>query len=402
MLPSGYESLVEKYGADILAAGQALLEARRRSAGIVSTVTQPACPDPVKPPKDLQDDLLACKLAVEARQREIRTVDDYNRFVVRASLPELPKPPEPESYKPGPAKAADDLNQAKILPLLGIKADQDKGGGAWRLWVLAKYIDRVGSGIIYRKDLEESAQKFGIHSRSLARWLADSIKRKWLVDITRRDHKTLYRIVNPAHVAEGLGITRAGSSWAVIDIRQILGEGWKPIVWASFLAGLPGPVSRETLFELTGVPVRTQTHYESQSSIQYTHNIAVSNRPADHTEGMQEAHSSAFEFTDYKRGRKTFTAWRLPDTRHVPIFVASRTGSRGRLRKINHTLSNTSLLSEQQASSEDVVRLFYDDYKKAERCVRQLRRQGNCRQADEVYSHRLNGKQSRIFDVLGI
>lgn len=401
MLPAGYEALLEKYGPDILLSGQALLTSRRASAGIVSPASVPPVPIPPVPNQAKIDYLEDCRLAVESRRREIRVTDDYKRFKSpvdrpRAVTDQVPEPPPTAAPKP-----VEDDYQVNIIPLIGIRAGEINAGGAWRVWQLGKVIDKSGSGVVYQNDLYQAAHKLGVHPRSLARWVSDGLRRKWITKITRRDGRTAYQLLGAARIAESLGIDRV-TSRAVIDLRRLYQDGWKAYVWAAFLTCFDGPVSRETLLELTGVPVRTQSSYESQLGIQHTHNLAVSTRPGDHAEGLQEAHESAFQFVDYKRGRKTFAAWRLPDTRHVPIFVSSHASSRGRVRKINHYLSGTSLSSMRRASGEDVVRLFYDDYKKAEQTTRKLTRQGDSRRVNEVYTHRVWGKynHSRIFDVL--
>jgi hypothetical protein len=59
---------------------------------------------------------------------------------------------------------------------LGVSAARRKSrvGGGWRLYVLAKALDRVGRGSISREDLRRYATSLGVSPRQWERWIAEA------------------------------------------------------------------------------------------------------------------------------------------------------------------------------------------------------------------------------------
>jgi hypothetical protein len=288
-------------------------------------------------------------------------------------LPSAPTPtPKPEPKPQPETKPERKPATVKTWPIMGLRADQSNAGGPWRIWTLARTLDRKGSGAILRDDLQAYCTKLGLPRGTFRRWLAEARK---LGIITEREYFTGSKrliLAGADRAAELLGCPHVGGKRAAIPVNYLIGEGWKAYIWAGYIATLrERPASRETMRKMTGVPERTQQEYERQAGIvqlaNYAHDEAWG---AEHLAGIREnERPHAFTWHDRETDKKIIV-WRTPDTRIAPADVSC--ASKGRTRKVNKKLNHVSSFCMERASTRQVFRLFHDDPKSVKATIRKI------------------------------
>jgi hypothetical protein len=329
--------------------------------------------------------------------------------------------------------AAGRSDWVRVLPFLAFASYGQKAGGAWRLWTLAKALDQAGSGVVVFEDLKNYVLEMGAGDKSFRRWLTDAKRRGWLHQVQRRDGSKVLILAGLVRVAGALGVSDPGGNWIKVRAKDLVVDGWRGFVWAGYLTTFKGPVSRERLEALTGVPQRTQALWEQTPGIEHEKNYAISGISGDHLTGFREhCRPASFEFRDRSTNEKNVIAWRLPDRRKVSSYTAELS-NRGRLRKARRKLSSleaascsagsghsggcsmaaargqsTGVGAQRGLSGEfEFVRLYHDGYKGVKR---ELKRIGKLRRHDrllgvrEIYEHRRRGRDKpvRTWFVCGV
>ena len=93
---------------------------------------------------------------------------------------------------------------AKITtwPLVLITAKRNKLAGACRLWMIARYLDKTGSGWVERDKLQDACLSLELGDRSYRRWLTKAIEfellipgkndRLWITNMAKGGHLIVF------------------------------------------------------------------------------------------------------------------------------------------------------------------------------------------------------------------
>lgn len=232
------------------------------------------------------------------------------------------------------------------------------GSGAWRAWAIARSLDKPGSGKVKRAELVSYLRWLGEPTRSVQRWLESAIN----LGLLQENNKGDLHMVNPARAAMCFGAESIGKP-ATISAKALVCKGWKAHVWAAYLVTLSNPISQARKEQLTGVSERTQRNWQKGIGWAEKNYVDHGVKPS-HVTGLREERGLACFV-----GRGGHLIQRLPDTRRVPMFQAMP-GRRGRLRKMQKLLNQSSSLEGRGADSE-ALKLFCTTSKGVEQAKRQ-------------------------------
>ena len=178
-----------------------------------------------------------------------------------------------------------------------------------------------------------------------------------------------------ARVAAGLGLARLDGRPIALPVQALSNIGeFKAAVYAAWHGGRKSenPISRQAIKELTGIPERTQRHYDRLSGTKRITNYATGERNNEQTaeRAAWEHGRAAFVLTDYKgkQGRKggRYNAWRLPNSYQIKLERANK----GRQRKINAKLAADLVTNGARGNGgSGIDRLFHPDGKQAARAA---------------------------------
>lgn len=288
------------------------------------------------------------------------------RRMRQAGEPEQ-EPPERDGSR-APRSAESGPNQEEnetfitLFPTLALAMLREEQVACGRLWFLLRQLDEAGRGWVKRSDLYKaytggtSPLRF-CSRRHLARLLAEGEGLFWTAE------KERIWIRGQAKVAAALGVERLTGRPVAMPLTIFLGKigELKAHFYTVFHSSRAGereygpPIARETITAVTGVPRRTQQHYERRIGLQKRPNIALGSAASDRKAGdgvagppasatAQELawqHGRAyFRFTDrrgrYGRPAQTYHAWRLTNSyRNIHPCLP-----RGRQRRINRQLAD--------------------------------------------------------------
>lgn len=252
-------------------------------------------------------------------------------------------------------------------------------GGGYRLYVLAKAIDRRGTGRIRREDLRAFAYSLGVSPRQWQRWTNEARAADLFTDVQSQAGEWLLILPNAGRAAAALHCQAVGLP-VTIRADALFGTGWRARMWGAYEATYNGqPITRRRLQALSDVPERTQRYRDGQAGTLRTRNYSKSDRRADHLAGELEhgRHEGTFTTPD------GYIAWRLPNS--YAASYATRRG-KGRARKANRVIQAITasqhldgLLPTQQPLSLDfdraaIVTLFHRTPQKAAGTLRKLAR----------------------------
>lgn len=238
---------------------------------------------------------------------------------------------------------------------------QSHAGGAWRLYVLAKAIDRDGTGKISREDLRQFTEHLGLEPRQWQRWLARARTIGLFSDVQDQGGQWDLILCSAVRGALILECEAIGPRKSVVVATALIGSAWRSRVWAAYEVNFRGrPISRQRMRELVAVPERTQRFRDAQAEVRRQSNYCKSRIDSDRTPMIAEfgGHRGVFSTRDGK------AAWRLPDGRDSD---QAQRGPVGRARKANKELAQLRLdgsfivqrpLSPSPSSARP-VRLFY-------------------------------------------
>jgi len=244
----------------------------------------------------------------------------------------------------------------KFYPVLGAQAISQrkelKAADAFRVWTVAKVIDRQGVGHISTAALRARLQRIGRADSTISKMISQAIARGW---VCRHEWKTGYlSLRSPGKIAASMGYTNPGDHVEMHE-RLLFTPGWKANVWAGVERLFDGQqISVKKLHELTGISPRSQARYRSLARVRTRPNYAKSKLSADHVPGLKAAGRAALPMG-------ANAGWRIPDTRYAPSFVQSC--AKGRSRKNNREAKG--ILSFEGRETPRVTRLFYDSLKAA-------------------------------------
>jgi len=258
----------------------------------------------------------------------------------------------------------------KFYPEIVLAAmNKNNGVGGVRLFCIAKHYDN-GSGFIPNDEFKAYAKRYlGIPAARFNRWLRDAQR----IGIIKRSGNVLtLRSWGKAAVAVGV---EGFANPVEMGVTKISSEGWAAWVWAAYLKRHEGkPIARSTMERLTGVPERTQRHYEAEAGVKNQANYAMEAEPiAKEEDGY---------FWHYGQPRK-----RLGNSR---VISGVERCKRGRTKKHNSEIwAASSLWGGSQPNRQ---RLYFDGpnrmqaLKKALRAMRKSNQPANQR-PNELFIH---------------
>lgn len=234
-------------------------------------------------------------------------------------------------------------------------------GGGWRLYVLAKTLDKSGLGRIKRDELEAFALALGVNVRTFQRWMKQARNNDLFIDVEKSGE---WWIILPSagRAAAAMDIDRL-SRKVTMRAVDLIGKGWKARVWGAYEATFNGkPISREKMQKVINVPVSTQRYRDASAKVDRVRNYCKSAYRGSMLAGLKE-HSKHKGIYLSKNG---FIYWRLPNSYQVDFAMR---GGRGRARKANKIIKSmqsvNGLFQKQQALSfevatkDNIVKLFY-------------------------------------------
>ncbi|MCI0558721.1 MAG: hypothetical protein MN733_09515 [Nitrososphaera sp.] len=240
----------------------------------------------------------------------------------------------------------------KLYPDIGLGMLRQELTAPGRLWLMLRYLDREGSGVI-RIDIlttqltKKSSPLRLCGQRQLRNLLQDGEGVYWT-----RDKEYIW-LCSAAKVAYTLGVERLTGRPVALPVAALLdGIGtFRAHLYTAFHSGRTKdtpygeqamPIARETMAELSRVGRSSQRAYEERVGIEVQANFAVGDLSTkENQENRAWVQGQAlFELKDYRgqQGKKgkTYLAWQLPNTyigqhRHRP---------RGRQKRINRELKD--------------------------------------------------------------
>lgn len=287
----------------------------------------------------------------------------------------------------------------KIWPTLLLAATKDKRrgdddthhSGAARLWFIARYLDKPGSGWVHKADLWAVLAALKVGERKRRRWVSDALGLGLLLENKR---KKVYRLAGLARGAVLLGCAHVGMP-ATIGLTALVETGWKARCWAAYLATTKSrPISQNVKESITGIIPRTQRNLQKAApGILARKNYAQTQLRGDHLTGLEE-HGKSGAFVGI--GNKI--VYRLPDAHHVPAFYASL-AHRGRSRKAQKVINLSSSEGREQSS---VLKLFHERLESARAALRELARSNTppWEKPAEMFCLRYAGRNSNIWDPI--
>lgn len=242
-----------------------------------------------------------------------------------------------------------------LYPVMAIQAARraSRVGGGYRLYVLAKVLDRQGLGNVSRDKLRRYALSLGVSPRQWQRWITEARNFDLVKDWQTKAGEWMLALPNPGAAAYSMGCESVGGRKATMSARDLIGPGWKARIWAAYEVTHNGrPVSRERMQKTVNVPVSTQRYRDAQAGV---------NRQQNHAKLKDKAGAlSMYQDFGKHKGlyirRDGYIGSRKPDSRYWEF--AFRAG-KGRARKANATLHRMQRLDGlslmRQAFSEDVT-----------------------------------------------
>ncbi len=220
-----------------------------------------------------------------------------------------------------------------------------------RIWWLCRHLDADGRGVITVARLREAlcekrAPLRVVGWRRMRQLLRDGSGTFW-----ERDNFDRLWLYGRGRVATALGVTYLRRKTVALDINALCGTigGVRAHLHATFHAargrdgGSDAPISRATIADVTGVPQRTQQHYEHVAHVARQQNISIAQpQTASNRQSYVSRHGrAAFTLVDkqgkFGRINQPYNARRLPNSYQTPLRCRQASSVRRHNRRL-HTL----------------------------------------------------------------
>ncbi|HRQ41606.1 MAG TPA: hypothetical protein PLD25_27110 [Chloroflexota bacterium] len=240
----------------------------------------------------------------------------------------------------------------KLYPDIGLGMLRQELTAPGRLWLLLRYLDREGSGVLRIDILAQPLTKKSspLHlcgKRQLRNLLQDGEGVYWI-----RDKEHIW-LCSAAKVAYALGVERLTGRPVALPVAALLdGIGaFRAHLYTAFHSGRTKdtpygeqamPIARETMEQMSGVGRSSQRAYEERVGVEVQANFVVGDiATKENQENRAWVQGQAlFELKDYRgqQGKKgkTYLAWQLPNT----YLGQHRRRPRGRQKRINRKLND--------------------------------------------------------------
>lgn len=239
--------------------------------------------------------------------------------------------------------------QIAIWPQVVMTASQQNMGGAIRVWTLAKGLDESGSGVIARDSILSYMEYLNISRASQYRWLNKAIRIGVFQPVRNGEQFLLAGINNVGLI---FGANDIGNR-CLIKPKNLAIPHWKGGVWDLILTQFKGrPVSRATLKQVTGVPIRTQIELEKKGATKVQHNWCMTSTDVGLITPYSEF-SRPHAFVANIRN-KSRIVYQLPN--HYLVPKRSGTPDGGSYRRKSYTAASASVKSDSLECSFSVVR----------------------------------------------
>ena len=265
--------------------------------------------------------------------------------------------------------------QYKINPELANQAKSQNKGGAYRVWMLARWLDPQGSGTVKKILLRSALTDFGVEKRTGQRWIKAAIETGF---ISTRKELDYYRYQSPDKIARILNVRSLGRPVLLEDPKEIFKTDWGILIFDCQIAsGEKGSTtgftaSRATIKEISGVAERTQRSYIKKGKTRAKRNVSIIKKDASE------------RYHDIGGKIQLWGSWLVridPSTHTSPYSV----GARGRIKKQNRILANL----VNSVGQGRIEKRYYHSWKSA------------IKQGREVLLFRKNYRDTNYWQVLG-
>ena len=335
-------------------------------------------------------------------------------FCANGSRTQASKPQPPEIKQPiqatETAPAAEYPESVTFYTYMGIDAARPRSGvgGAWRLYILAKELDRDGVGRVALADLRGFALHLGLNPRTYQRWIDQAERRGVLSYFQKESGERWVNLQSPAKLCHALGWDAIGKKMQ-IDPALLIGTGWKANIFASVYAGPNGrQISRERIQKIYNVAARTQAHRDNQAETDRQSNYADTGIEANAGD-VKAWQQNRPEWKGLYRASNGHLYRRLPDTRATDRVILIGTGrSKKALSELRHLQEITACYKRDQAlvngiEDTEYIRLFNRNPAQLKTSERKLARQDHPHVVD-VFQHVYDNKDSGagIWDTINL
>jgi hypothetical protein len=277
----------------------------------------------------------------------------------------------------------------KVYPEIIFQAtNENLSTGGFRLWFLGKDFDPGGSGMLPSKKFRKHLARLGVTRPTFYRWLDEAKSLGLIVQLG-----PYYRIAAWGKGAQAAGLARLKKT-VYVPRKEFVNKGWLAVVWDAFRLLFGNTISRATLEQETGVPARTQRHYESQTGGKVYQNYADMGDPK-----KDPKNAVAVDEKKGVYGRKNgHVGKRLPNT-YMPEGVLL--AAKGRTNKVNRYLRSC----DHEGSlplMEIIQRLYCETDKQLKSALRMNRKHDYIDQVDEVFKlvAHVRGRPIRVFEAV--
>lgn len=269
-------------------------------------------------------------------------------------------------------KASSERKTLKHFPSLGIAALKKRLVPHYQLWMACRWLDTQGRGWL---DLEElkaglTGNTAVLHLFSWRRVRQLLLQGSGLFWHLSKKTKRIW-LNGAGTVAQSICSRRLSGTPVLLEKAALMqGIGtFKAHLYAAWHSGRknPQPISRHCLQKITGVPQRTQRHYEKAARVAVKPNLAIGdNYCAQKQQERAWSHGGAlFKFVDWhgRVGRKNaaYFAWQLPNSYAGP----HQTTAFGQQKRINRCLTDLVHKGAQGNGEQKIERLYYNSGKEA-------------------------------------
>lgn len=302
--------------------------------------------------------------AVKARQTTQTSSDSISPDYFQSKvIPSSEKRPLPSQKRDGAIKVYPDI-------ALGMLRQEQVAAG--RLWLLLRYLDSDGRGVLRVVNLRETFASTKAPLRLCGWRQLRNLLRQGEGIFWQRDKERVW-LRSAGKVALSLGVMRLNGRPVAIPVKHLVGSigEAKAYLYASFHAGRQStverrsgqkPIARDTLTELTGLTAESQRGYERRVGVRVSRNYVVGEQSiTSKEERFWKQGGGVFEFVDHQGGQgrpgKQYIAWQLPNS--YTVSLANR--PKGRQKRINRMLSDLFMKGMTGNTQRTVEKRYFGD-----------------------------------------
>jgi hypothetical protein len=294
--------------------------------------------------------------------------------------------------RPLPLLSPDKKGVVKVYPDIAVAMLRQEQAAAGRLWLLLRYLDADGRGVLRVVNLKETLTTSKAPLRLCGWRQLRNLLRQGDGIFWQRDKDSVW-LRSAGRVAASLGVSRLNGRPVAMPVKHLLGSigEARAYLYASFHAGRQStterrseqkPIARDTLTELTGLTAESQRGYERRVGVSVSSNYVVGEgtTPSSQEERLWQQGGGAFEFVDHQGGQgragKRYIAWQLPNSYTVSLAYRPK----GRQKRINRMLSDLFMKGMTGNTQSAIEKRYFGDGAGAVKAVGK-----RCRAGDEVF-----------------